>query len=339
MTLRFGVVGAGGIAQSYAQVFATLGDAEIVAVTDVNPDAAHAYAATTGAVVAPDLQALLAEAGCDAVIVSTPPASHPEHALAAIDAGVAVLCEKPLAINIEAAERMISAAAAASVPFTMATKFRFVDAVVAARQLVDDGLLGDVIHLENVFATRVDMSRRWNSDRTISGGGVLIDNGTHSVDIARHFLGPIHEALVVEAPRTQELPVEDSAQLLLKAESGATATIELSWSYDGVTEDYLHLYGADGALRIGWQRSDYRTNTDPTWRSFAGPYDKVTCMRAQVQNFCRALDGREPLAISAVDAIASVQVIDAAYRSLAVGDWTLVGEVRSGPPMDGGASS
>jgi predicted dehydrogenase len=339
VTLRFGIIGAGGIAQSYAEVFAAVADAEIAAVTDRDPGAAAAYAGATGATVAPTVAALVGDLACDAVIVCTPPAVHPEHALTAIRAGIPVLCEKPLAINIEAARSMLAAAASAAVPFTMATKFRFVDAVVETRRLVDAGELGELIHLENVFATRVDMTHRWNSDPAISGGGVLIDNGTHSVDIARHFLGPIREVMVVEAPRTQDLPVEDSAQLLLRAESGATATIELSWSYDSVTEDYLHLYGSEGALRIGWRRSEYRTNRDIAWRGFAGPYDKITCMSAQLRNFCQALRGEEPLAISAVDAIASVQVIDAAYRSLAVGDWTAVESVQSAVRPDEGMAS
>ncbi len=328
MTVRFGIVGAGGIARSYLQVFSGLAGAELVAVADVDPAATAAVARGTGATAHTDVDDLLAHADVDAVVVCTPPNVHPEVALAAIRAGVAVLCEKPLAIGVDAARHMVSAATLASVQFTMATKFRFVDAVVEARRLVESGVLGELIHVENVFASRVDMTQRWNSDRAVSGGGVLIDSGTHSVDVARHFLGPIRDALVVEAPRTQSLDVEDSVQLLLRADTDATATIDLSWSYDNVDDDYLRVYGSEGALRIGWRRSEYRTNADAEWRGFASRYDKVRCMRAQVSNFCGALEGREVLAVSAADAIASVQVIDAGYRSMALGDWAPVEPTR-----------
>ena len=329
MKLRFGLVGAGGIARSYVQVFAGIKDAAIVGVADPDLGAAQRLAHDLGAQTAGSLDELLATVDLDGVVVCTPPNAHPEVAITAINAGVGVLCEKPLAIGIDAARAMVAAAASGGVPFTMATKFRFVHDVVGARELVEAGVVGDIIQLENTFASRVDMVGRWNSNRTISGGGVLIDNGTHSVDIARYFLGPIQEVLVVERPRTQAVDVEDSVQLLLRTASDATATIDLSWSYDNATDTYLQIYGTDGALRVGWAESAYRENRADEWTPFGIGYDKVRCMRHQVENFCAALRGTEPLAITAADAIASVQVISAAYRSLELGDWVAVELVQS----------
>ncbi len=328
MSTRFGLIGAGAIAKSYVSVVAGLADATIVGVADVDPDAAQGLAAELDVVAAAHVEELLGAVSLDAVIVCTPPDSHPEVASAAFDAGVAVLCEKPLAISVDAAQRMVAAAARAAVPFTMATKFRFVDDVVRARELVASGALGEIIQTENVFASRVDMSTRWNSQPAVSGGGVLIDNGTHSVDIARYFLGPIHEVMVVEEPRTLGLGVEDSVQLLLRAASGGTAAIDLSWSYDNATDVYLQVYGTAGTVQVGWQRSSYRLNHHDEWIAFGDGYNKIACMRSQLANFCAALRGEEELAISIADAIASVQVIDAAYRSLVVGDWTMVDPVQ-----------
>ena len=329
MTLRFGLVGAGGIARSYVDVFAGVDDAHIVGVADPDLDAARVLGAALGARTATSFAAMVEAVELDAVIVCTPPNSHPSIALAAIDAGLGVLCEKPLAIEIDAARRMVAAATAAQTPFTMATKFRFVEDVLAARALITDGTIGEVIQLENSFASRVDMRNRWNSNRAVSGGGVLIDNGTHSVDIARSFLGPIEAVLTLERPRSQPLDVEDSVQLLLRAVSGATATIDLSWSYDNTTDTYLQVYGTEGALRVGWRESAVRANAAGEWVRFGQGYDKIWCMRSQVQNFCGALRGTEPLAITAADAIASVQVIVAAYRSLELGDWVVVDPVQS----------
>jgi predicted dehydrogenase len=327
--IRFGIAGAGGIARSYATVISDMPGAEIVGVADVDLAAAVAYAAPIGATAAASVEELLATVALDALIVCTPPASHPAVAHAAFAAGVAVLCEKPLAVAVDAAQEMVVAATRAGVLFTMATKFRFVGDVVRAHALVASGLIGDVIQLENAFASRVDMASRWNSDPVVSGGGVLIDNGTHSVDIARYLLGPIREVLVIERPRTQGLEVEDSVQLLLRSVSGATGTIDLSWSYDHATDTYLQLYGSAGSVRVGWRGSEYRTNEDAVWVSFGDGYDKITCMRRQVTNFCGALRHEVPLAISTADAIASVQVIDAAYRSLAAGDWVAVDPLQA----------
>ena len=127
----------------------------------------------------------------------------------------------------------------------------------------------------------------------------------------------------------QPLEVEDSVQLLVRAASGATATIDLSWSYDNTTDTYLEVYGAKGALRVGWRESAVRVNGAEAWTRFGQGYDKIRCMRRQVQNFCGALRGSETLAITAADAIASVQVIAAAYRSLELGDWVVIDPVES----------
>jgi predicted dehydrogenase len=324
MTLRFGIVGAGNIAQAYLQLFDDLSGAEIVGIADPRAEVAAAAAARAGATAHATVEALLDRETPDAIVVCTPPDTHPDIALAAVARGVAVLCEKPLATRIGPAQSLMAAAKAAGVPLTMATKFRFVADVVRAQQLVAAGALGELIQIENRFASRVDMRGRWNSDPAVSGGGVLIDNGTHSVDIARSFLGPIHEVLVVEGPNVQDLEVEDSVQLLLRAASGAAATIDLSWSYDHATDAYLELYGSEGVLRVGWHGSELRANDAVEWTRVGDGYDKITCMRAQVSNFCAALRGEEPMRITDADAIASVQVIDACYRSLTLGDWTPV---------------
>ncbi|MGZ4803560.1 MAG: Gfo/Idh/MocA family protein, partial [Acidimicrobiia bacterium] len=223
--LRIGLIGAGGIAQSYVGVFDAIEGARITAVADVRSRAANTIAEAVRGTAFPSHRALLEEANVDAVLVCTPPSTHPEIALQAIERGLHVLCEKPIAIEVQNATRMVAAAEAAGVVFTMAAKFRFVADVIRARQIVDSGILGELIVLENSFVSRVDMSRRWNSDPAIAGGGVLIDNGTHSVDIVRYFLGPVAEVMAVEANRTQQLPVEDTASMLLRTNDGVLATV------------------------------------------------------------------------------------------------------------------
>lgn len=333
--LTIGLVGAGGIAQSYVRVFEEISGARITAVADVRPRAANALAEAVRGTAYPSHRALLEDSDVDAILVCTPPSTHPEIVLQGIEYGRHVLCEKPLAIDVASARAMVAAAETAGVVFTMAAKFRFVKDVIRARQIVASGILGELIVVENLFASRVDMTRRWNSDPAISGGGVLIDNGTHSVDVVRYFLGPIVEVMAVEAKRIQSLEVEDTATMLLRTADGILGTVDLSWSVEKATDAYLTLYGSQGTISVGWQGARYRQISSPEWVEFGDGYDKVSCMVSQVENFCAAIRGEEALAITADDAIASVAVIEAAYASLGQSDWIAVRDVGGGEAAAG----
>lgn len=322
--ISFGLIGAGGIAQSYLQVFPRLDIARIAAVADVRSEAAASAAEAVGCPAFDSWERMGEEVALDAVLICSPPATHTEIALHFLHQGVAVLCEKPLSIDVDSAVELARAAEANGTLLTMASKFRYVQDVIRARSILDSGILGDIILFENVFASRAEMADRWNSDPSVSGGGVLVDNGTHSVDIIRYFLGPIAEVLTVEGKRVQSLAVEDTAQLFVRTAGGVRGTVDLSWSLDKERDSFIEIYGSQGTVRVGWRESKYRQASSPDWVVFGSGYDKISAMGAQVVNFCRALRGEERLLITAEDAIASVAVIDRAYRSLRTSQWTPV---------------
>ncbi len=323
--LRIGLIGAGGIAQAYVEVLRGLELVRVVAVVDTRVEAA---ASVAEALRCPSYRSHedLADHGLvDAAIVCTPPSTHHQIVVDLVEQGIPVLCEKPFAIDQEGALKMVAAAENADVPVTMGAKFRYVDDVVRARSIVESGILGEIVLFENVFASRVGMAGRWNADPTIAGGGVLIDNGTHSVDIARYFLGPIAEVMAVAGKRVQDVAVEDTAQMFLRSEDEVLGTVDLSWSVDKEVDSYIDVYGSHGTIRVGWRGGRYRQVSSPDWVHFGEGYDKIAAMRRQVENFCRAVRGEEQLLITAADALASVEVIEAAYRSLHAKQWETVG--------------
>jgi predicted dehydrogenase len=322
--LRFGIVGAGGIAQAYAQAFDQCTTARIVAVADVRPEAARALAERVGGQ-AYDTHATMArKARLDAVIVCTPPASHPEICQFFLEREIHVLCEKPFTIDVRSARRLVETAQRVGVKLTMGSKFRYLDDVIRAKSIVTSGILGEIILFENAFTARVDMSTRWNSDPAISGGGVLIDNGSHAVDLMRYFLGPLADVQVVEGKRVQGLAVEDTVRIFVHSESGVMGSIDLSWSINKELPSYINIYGSHGTIAIGWKESRYRQASSSDWIVFGKGYDKVQAFRSQLQNFARAILGRDMLLITAEDALASVETIEAAYRSLRQSQWTAV---------------
>lgn len=323
--LRFGIVGAGGIGRDYGTAIASSGEAEVVAVADSRFDAARELAERLGCEAFGSYAELGEKAAVEAVLVCTPPNSHPDISLHFIDLRVHVLCEKPFSIEARDAARVLKRAREQGVKITMASKFRYVEDVIRAKQIVDSGILGEIILLENAFASRVDMSKRWNSDSAVSGGGVLIDNGTHSLDLMRYFLGPLAEVQVVEGKRSQGLAVEETVRIFVRSAEGVMGSIDLSWSLSKELDSYISVFGSRGTVHVGWKESKYRQSSSSDWVVFGRGYSKLDAFRRQVENFARAIRGEETLLIKPQDALASVEVVAAAYESLRESHWRPIG--------------
>ena len=324
--LKFALIGTGGIAQTYAQAFQQSECCQLVAVADVNEDSAKAFAEPFGAKAFAEYQTLAENSEIDAVIISTPPNTHPEIAMFFMNLGVHVLCEKPLCLSVAEAKEMIETAEKTGVVFTMATKFRYCEDVVKAKAIIASGVLGEIVQFENAFTAKVDMSKRWNSNKEISGGGVLIDNGTHSVDIIRYFLGPITDVLALETSGTQNLSVDENVKLLAKTENGTAASVDLTWGINKELPNFISVYGTNGTLHIGWRESKYKINSSPDWNIFGKGYDKVQAFKSKIENFRNAILSGEELLTKPEDALASVAVIEAAYKSLNQNLWQRVVE-------------
>ena len=319
--LRFGMVGAGAIAKIYSAAFKSCDLARLVAVADLRAESAKSLGEEFGCSSYNSYQTMAKKEKLDAVVICTPPVTHPEISFHFVERKVHVLCEKPLSIDVKSARLMVEAAHSFNVKLTMASKFRYVDDVTRAKGIVTSGILGEIVLFENSFTSRIDMSTRWNSDASVSGGGVLIDNGTHSVDLMRYFLGPLSEVQVVEGKRVQGLAVEDTVRIFVRSVSGIMGTIDLSWSINKELDSYINIYGSRGTVFVGWKQSKYRQSSSQDWIVFGNGYDKIQAFRSQIENFCRAIRGEEALLIDADDALASVEVIEATYAALRRNQW------------------
>ncbi len=173
------------------------------------------------------------------------------------------------------------------------------------------------------------MRGRWNSDPKIGGGGVLIDNGTHSVDIVRYLLGPIKRIHASAGKNIQGLPVEETAGISLVTESGVMGTVYLSWSIKIEEAGYINIFGSDGALTLGWKGSKFQHNGHSEWVSFGSGYDKIGAFKNQVSNFAGTIRGGDNPIITADDGLASVKAVEAAYRSMSEGNWVELEETSS----------
>ena len=132
-TLRFALIGAGGIAKAYVAVFAAFAQARVVAVADPYARRAREVADSLNCPAFASHGDLLEQVPCDAAVICTPPATHVQVALDLVEQGIPVLCEKPLAVDLASARKLVNAAAIDGVPLTMAAKFRYVDDAILAK--------------------------------------------------------------------------------------------------------------------------------------------------------------------------------------------------------------
>ena len=323
-TLRFGLVGCGRISQVHLQCLTKEPLAKLVSVADTDKKAMSSTAEAFGVKGFEDATQMFNEMKLDAVVICTPPNTHRTLSELALNSGINVLCEKPLSLSVGEAEAINAAAKRSNKVLMMASKFRYVQDIIRAKNLMESGILGEVILFENEFCSRVDMKNRWNAKSEVAGGGVLIDNGSHSVDIVRYLLGPIVDLHAIRGKKWQQLEVEDTCQLYVRCVDGTMASIDLSWSIHKENPYFIHVYGTAGTLEIGWKNARYRQSEKMDWVNFGSGYDKFQAVGSQLHNFIRTIVGEDRPLITPEDAIQSVMVVQSAYRSANHDQWEKV---------------
>ncbi len=316
--VRLGLIGAGAIGRTYLAAASKTPGAQLAAIADIDQ---HAAFAAPPVRMHTSVRTMLMREQLDGVIVATPPNTHDAIAKECSAAGVHVLCEKPFALDVPKAQSMVEKARDVRVSISMASKFRFVQDIRVARDLIRSGALGRVQHIDIAFTSFADMTRRWNRLPEISGGGVLIDNGSHAVDIMRNLLGPLTRLRAFALRPLQELDVEDSAVLYVESAEGVTASCDLSWSIDKRQPAFLRIFGSAGAIEIGWQESRLRLGTQRDWTVFGSGYSKLDAFVGVLSNFADVIRGVASSEVSTEEAVASVAAIDAAYASLKLDRW------------------
>ena len=255
--LRVGIIGAGGIAGLHAEAYSQMPETvAVTAVSDINGQAAEALSGKLGATPHEDYHAMLAT-DVDAVDICLPHHLHADAAIAAAQAGKHILCEKPLCTTPEESARVRQAVREAGVTLMCAHNQLFLPAVVAAKQILASGELGDVYEVRTNDAFRTDMtaeSAGWRATAATSGGGELIDTGYHPSYLLLHFAGgqPAQVTAMLANHRLGFLDAEDSAQVLVRFDNGVVGNIATSWAYQPPSDtERFAVFGSNGSLRGG----------------------------------------------------------------------------------------
>lgn len=257
---RIGVIGLGSIGQTHIRTWQEL-DCPIVAIADISEDVLATTTEKTGAKGFTSAFELLAETTIDIISICTPPAFHKDIAIAASEAGVHILCEKPLASTYEDARDIAEAVERTGATLHVGFCHRFEPAITEMKSRIESGKVGTLISIHNRFAGHmVNAQDTWFANPDLSGGGALADTAIHSIDIFRYLTGgqPITGVRSLAATQDTDLgpalKVEDSGTIVLQTESGAMGVLEASWrTPPGVWN--VAVYGTGGMLQF-----DYNTH-------------------------------------------------------------------------------
>ena len=337
--VRFAIIGSGGIAEKHAQAIAAVPDAKLVAVWGAVPEQGAKFAAAHGAEFVADIAALAARNDIDAATIATPSGAHEMAALPFLERGKAVLCEKPIEVTLQKADRILSAEATHGGMVAGVLQLRLGFGAQAMKRAVEQGRFGKLTLCsaylkwwrEQSYYDAVDWRGTWELD----GGGALMNQGIHGVDLLQWFVGMPTEVFAFSGCLAhQRIEVEDTIAVALKFAHGALGVIEASTACKPGHAMRIELCGDQGSAVleddriVRWQFDDERPedaeirnaksgaivggSSDPRAIGYEGH-------RILIEDLVHAIRDRRPPMIPGKEARNAVKLILAAYESAQTG--------------------
>jgi predicted dehydrogenase len=324
--MKIGIIGAGLQAKRRAQALRGFPGARIVAIGAAHIRSAEALASEVGSTPLEGWQSIVERSDLDAVIVCTPPHLHHEISIAAMKSGKHVLCEKPLARTAAEAGAMVKMMRETGLVLKCGFNLRHHPAVALAHESVKNGIVGKPYYSMCRFGIigRKDYGREWRGQSDLVGGGQLMEQGIHAVDLARWFLGEFVEVACFKNGFYWNLgELEDNAFVTMRTAEGQIATIHASLT-QWKNLFSLEVFGSDGYVRVTGLGGAYGTERIHIGKKdFVKPFsEQVIEYRGSDQSwvnefkeFSRAIEEkREPIG-SGADGLVAIQLVEAAYRS------------------------
>ncbi len=335
----FGIIGTGSIAHTHAKAIAEIGTAELVGVYNQTRDKAEKFAKDYHCHVFDSLENMLTIEDIDIVCICTPSGAHLESALASIQAGKHCLIEKPLEITVGRCEKIIHAAQEKGVKVSVIFPSRFYDASKKIKEAIDQKRFGKLVlgdaYVKWHRSKEYYQSGEWRGTWKLDGGGALMNQGIHAVDLLQWYMGDVLSVQAYAANvQHKSIEVEDTIVATLQFANGALGTIECSTATFPGSPKRIEIRGTTGSVvmeeqdLIQWDFQDEDNSIREAKKSkkietggFANPTDiSFKGHQMQIKNMIKAVStGDEPL-ISAEEGMKSVEIIEAVYESAKTGE-------------------
>ncbi|OQA43631.1 MAG: Glucose--fructose oxidoreductase precursor [Chloroflexi bacterium ADurb.Bin325] len=252
--LRFGLIGCGRVAPRHAESFAALPDARLVAVADVRESRAAYFAQQYGVDLYTDYHALLARPDVDVVSICTPSGLHAQMTVDALQAGKHVVVEKPIALSLADADRMIAAAAAARRKLCVVLQNRYNPPMQDLRRIVDEGRLGRLL-LGNAtvrwYRPQEYYEDEWHGTWAMDGGA-LMNQSIHHIDALQWFMGRPESVFAFTGTLAHRMEAEDTGVAVIRFAGGTLGSVEGSTiTYPENLEGSVALFGELGSAKVG----------------------------------------------------------------------------------------
>ncbi len=322
-----GIIGCGAIGARRAEVAAKTGRSPVLIAADPQAFRAKEVAAASGAAATDNWEEVLGRPDVQAVVVATPHNELAPITLAALRAGKHVLCEKPMGMSSREAEAVVEAGRRNGRVVKVGFNHRHHRAIRRAYDLVREGVIGDVLFLRCRYGHggRPGYEREWRMDPKVSGGGELLDQGIHAIDLFRWFLGDLTVVGGVTANWVWHAPVEDNVFALFRSPQGQVASLHASWT-QWKNLFSLEIFGARGALVVEGLGRSYGAESLTIYRrqacgppveeriEFSGP--DVSWER-EWDEFLAAIQSGSPPPADAEEGLAALKLVEAVYECAA----------------------
>ena len=326
--LRLGLVGCGAISRWHRQALEEVPDIEIAACIDVDGERARETARECNAVGYDSLSAAVSAGGIEAALVMVPHHLHEPVALEALDAGLHLLLEKPMAPTPDACERILRAAAAAPGVFMVGENAQYWPEVRIVQDAVRRGVIGDVVTAAvHLFLPPLPDyyggEKPWRFDVGRAGGGLSIDTGSHYIRPLRMWLGEITEVVAAMERPHAAMEGESLARALFRFESGVVASFSLLLTTGAIApQEMFRVTGTEGELTVGLDVKLYdREHRGGLVLEPEVPQGYMRSYAGQLRDFAKAARLGEPLEAGPEVALGELRTALAMERSAKSGRW------------------
>jgi UDP-N-acetyl-2-amino-2-deoxyglucuronate dehydrogenase len=340
VTIRVGILGAGNISETHARAAAAIEQVEVVAIHGTNAQRVERLATTYHARPYADLDAFLSHQPMDLVAIGSPSGLHAEQGIRAARRGLHVLTEKPIDVSARQADALIEACDNASVKLGVFFQDRAQPDIIRLHQAVHGGRIGRPL----LVSARVKWYRpaeyysqsRWRGTWSLDGGGALMNQGIHTVDLLQWMFGPVSRVAARTKTSLHQIEVEDTAVALLEFANGAVGTIEATTAAYPGYKRRVEFSGTEGTLVLEHDRlvaADLKQPADGLVagggadQNLSASSPVVSDVRGHqrlLEDFIHAIQtGREP-ACSGREGRRSVVLVEAIYKAQRSSAWTEV---------------